>query len=205
MLIGKEERRKAILEAAARLFAERGYHETKMDDVAELAGLSKGAIYLYYPSKEELFCALMQEKVEQMVPPLREAIEASRSVEELVGNIVRTQLQQRQENVDLFRIFQAEQPRADLGVQRSLEFIRERLQEFIAMLAGGFAKFLPTLDEQEYRAFALELIGMMNMHTMDWLFQKDPRPLVDRAETIQRHFLYGALSGLGSSGANPSS
>jgi AcrR family transcriptional regulator len=50
-----EERPKQILEAALAVFAERGLAAARLDDIAKLAGLSKGTIYLYFPNKEELF------------------------------------------------------------------------------------------------------------------------------------------------------
>ena len=48
----KEARKKDILDAAARLFSEKGFHEVKVDDIAEKVGLSKGTIYLYYENKD---------------------------------------------------------------------------------------------------------------------------------------------------------
>jgi AcrR family transcriptional regulator len=51
----KHEARARVLNAAAKVFAERGYHRATMDDVARSIGVSKGAIYLYFRSKEELF------------------------------------------------------------------------------------------------------------------------------------------------------
>jgi AcrR family transcriptional regulator len=54
----REEARGRILEAARRVFAEKGYHEATMDQVAKQIGVSKGALYLYFPSKEELFEAM---------------------------------------------------------------------------------------------------------------------------------------------------
>jgi AcrR family transcriptional regulator len=54
----KEEAKSRILEAANKVFAERGYHEATMDDIAKRLGVSKGAIYLYFPSKEDLFEAM---------------------------------------------------------------------------------------------------------------------------------------------------
>ncbi|MEO5816966.1 MAG: TetR/AcrR family transcriptional regulator [Gemmatimonadaceae bacterium] len=50
-----EERPKQILDAALAVFAERGLAAARLDDIAKLAGLSKGTIYLYFPNKEELF------------------------------------------------------------------------------------------------------------------------------------------------------
>jgi AcrR family transcriptional regulator len=54
----KEEAKSRILEAANKVFAERGYHEATMDDIAKRLGVSKGAIYLYFSSKEDLFEAM---------------------------------------------------------------------------------------------------------------------------------------------------
>ena len=54
-----EASRDAILDAALRCFARRGYHETSVDDIAARARLSKGAIYWHFAGKRELFLALM--------------------------------------------------------------------------------------------------------------------------------------------------
>ncbi len=56
----KEEARSRILDAANRVFAEKGYHEATMDDIAKRLGVSKGAIYLYFSSKEDLFEAMVR-------------------------------------------------------------------------------------------------------------------------------------------------
>jgi len=55
----KEARRREILRAAKSVFAKQGYHSTTMADVAKAAKLSYGAVYWYFPSKEELFHAVM--------------------------------------------------------------------------------------------------------------------------------------------------
>jgi AcrR family transcriptional regulator len=54
----KEEARARILRAANQLFGEKGYRQATMDDVAKKLGVSKGALYLYFASKEELFEAI---------------------------------------------------------------------------------------------------------------------------------------------------
>lgn len=57
----KDERRQAALAAALDEFFERGYSAARMDDIARRAGVSKGALYLYFDSKEALFTALIDE------------------------------------------------------------------------------------------------------------------------------------------------
>jgi AcrR family transcriptional regulator len=54
----KEGRRQQILAASKQLFAERGFHQTTMEDIANAAELSPGTIYLYFKSKDELFAEL---------------------------------------------------------------------------------------------------------------------------------------------------
>jgi TetR/AcrR family transcriptional regulator len=56
----KEQRRAAIISAAEELFFTKGIANTTMDEIAEKVELSKGAIYLYFKSKEELFAAIAQ-------------------------------------------------------------------------------------------------------------------------------------------------
>src|ERR1700753_80205 len=59
----KEARPGEIVEAALRLFADSGLAATKLEDVAAAAGISKGTIYLYFPTKEDLFRAVVRQAV----------------------------------------------------------------------------------------------------------------------------------------------
>ena len=56
----QDERRAAILAAALDVFAENGFAASRLDDVAQKAGVAKGTLYLYFPDKEALFEALLQ-------------------------------------------------------------------------------------------------------------------------------------------------
>jgi AcrR family transcriptional regulator len=52
-----------IVEAALSLFVEKGFAATRMDEIARLAGVTKGTVYLYFPSKEDLFHAVVEDMV----------------------------------------------------------------------------------------------------------------------------------------------
>jgi AcrR family transcriptional regulator len=65
-------RRTQILQAAMTCFARQGYHATSMDDVVRESGLSVGAIYSYFPSKEDLFLALCDDRANQTLAYLNE-------------------------------------------------------------------------------------------------------------------------------------
>ena len=67
----KLEVRDKILEAAESLFSKKGYYDTSMDELVEKSGLSKGAIYGYFNSKEELFSALQDKLIESSLNELR--------------------------------------------------------------------------------------------------------------------------------------
>jgi AcrR family transcriptional regulator len=56
-----EERRREILDAAVRLFGERGFDETTVQDIAEASGVATGTVYLYFPSKERLLHAIHEQ------------------------------------------------------------------------------------------------------------------------------------------------
>ena len=62
------ERKQQIYEAALTCFGRQGYHLTKMDDIANEAGLSKGSLYWYFESKKALFIALFREIMGQFEP-----------------------------------------------------------------------------------------------------------------------------------------
>jgi AcrR family transcriptional regulator len=68
----EQQRRAQILRAAMFCFARQGYHATSMDDVVREAGLSVGAIYSYFPSKEELFLALCDDRSNQTLAYLND-------------------------------------------------------------------------------------------------------------------------------------
>jgi AcrR family transcriptional regulator len=62
----REQKKTAILDASARVFARKGYAGTVMKDIAVEAGIGKGTIYEYFPSKEDLFFAVFEWYVDHM-------------------------------------------------------------------------------------------------------------------------------------------
>ncbi len=66
-----EVRRKEILDAAFDVFAEHGFTQAKLDDVARRAGIAKGTIYLYFPDKETLFVELLRAAAQPVLGGLK--------------------------------------------------------------------------------------------------------------------------------------
>jgi len=73
----KEDRPKEITEAALQAFAEKGYAATRVEEVAKRAGVSKGLMYLYFKTKEELFKAVVKSVVVRRVDQLIGSIEST--------------------------------------------------------------------------------------------------------------------------------
>lgn len=68
----REERQAEILEAALKLFAEKGLHDTKVSEIAAEAGVSQGTVYWYFDSKEALFEAAFMSQFNALVEPFLE-------------------------------------------------------------------------------------------------------------------------------------
>lgn len=71
----KELKRKSIMDSALQCFAEKGYHSTSMDDIVAFSKMSKGLIYNYFSSKEELYISLMDERSNNTLKFLRNQFE----------------------------------------------------------------------------------------------------------------------------------
>jgi AcrR family transcriptional regulator len=85
----RDERRVAIIRAASTCFGKRGFRATHMRDVARLAGLSTGAVYTYFPSKEDLFKAMLEwhrPKEQAIEATVLEGATALRRLESLLEN-----------------------------------------------------------------------------------------------------------------------
>lgn len=88
-----EEKRLAIMRTAARMFAERPFHEVRLEEIATATKLGKGTIYVYFASKDDLYTTLIAEGIDQLVAELRTAAAAgegawptlARTVDALLG------------------------------------------------------------------------------------------------------------------------
>src|SRR5216683_7237889 len=70
----KPARRRQLLAAAQEVFVAQGYHAAAMDEIAERAGVSKPVLYQHFPGKLELYLALLDESVDELVRIVRDAL-----------------------------------------------------------------------------------------------------------------------------------
>ena len=85
----REERGELILCAADELFLEKGYHDTSIDDIAARVGISKGAVYLHFASKEDLVVALLERGMRQLQATLDEILAAPGTPREKLYAVMR--------------------------------------------------------------------------------------------------------------------
>lgn len=80
----KESRKESIIDAAQKVFFEKGLLLSTMDEIAETAELAKGTLYLYYKSKEDLYLAVMMRGLSLLHTMMRKAIDSNRSIVSLL-------------------------------------------------------------------------------------------------------------------------
>ena len=74
-----QETRERILEAAVTVFASKGYHDTKVDDIVAESQTSKGSFYFYFPSKQDIFLALVDTFADLLEKQLRSRLASESS------------------------------------------------------------------------------------------------------------------------------
>jgi AcrR family transcriptional regulator len=137
----REETRRELLDAAARVFAREGYQAASVEAVAEAAGFSRGALYSNFKSKEDLFLALYEERIERRRRELREVIERAGDPQaglRPAGANVMDVLAKEREWFLLYYEFALHAAR-DRDFARRFEAVRE---EGLADLAAGIARGL---------------------------------------------------------------
>jgi AcrR family transcriptional regulator len=103
-----EQRRQDILDAARTVFARKGYADTVVEDIAEQAGIGKGTLYLYFPSKEQIYLAALLEEARHLDEESRKAMAAADSWEEKLRAFVEVRLRYFDEHQDFMRIYMTE-------------------------------------------------------------------------------------------------
>jgi len=96
-----------ILEAAERVFSEKGYYSTKVYQIAELAGVSVGTIYRFYNSKEELYAEVIRTKLKKLERKVNSAIKG-KDPQEALREYVKTVIDFFEEERPFFELFMRE-------------------------------------------------------------------------------------------------
>ncbi len=97
-----------ILQAARRVFAEKGFNAATVDDVANAADVAKGTLYLYFKSKRDIYLAALKQGIQAINEETNRRVENERTIEGKLRTFIDTRLRYFEENGDFFRIYHSE-------------------------------------------------------------------------------------------------
>jgi TetR/AcrR family fatty acid metabolism transcriptional regulator len=86
------DKRERILDAAVRVFARKGFHATRVSEVAKAAGVADGTIYLYFKSKDELLVSLFEDRVERLLSFMKEELPKAPTAASKMRRVIELQL-----------------------------------------------------------------------------------------------------------------
>lgn len=181
---------RAILDSAAALFARVGYPNAKMQDIAKACGASKSMLYHYFPAKDDLLYAMLEEHLRRVIDGLADAAAAAGNAKERFAALVQAYTQK-----------SAQSRRRHVTAMNDVKFLPRSLQaplielerRVIELFASSLRELNPALPEHAYKPYTMLLLGMLNW-TDYWLRPGGtmrPHDLYDRAARL---FLKGFMA-----------
>ena len=185
------DKRGAILRAAIRVFANNGYFNSKVADIAREAGVADGTVYLYFKSKEEILHSIFDRSMEEAITDGRKQLATITDPREKLRRIALLHLERLGADRDLAVVFQVE-------LRGSTKFMEE-------FSAAGFAEYLgvirSTIEEgQRAGVFRAELnakvaakilFGALDEMATNWILSKRRYKLPPMVDTVLDIFLNG--------------
>jgi TetR/AcrR family transcriptional regulator, fatty acid metabolism regulator protein len=164
------DKRRAILDAAVRVFARQGFHACRVSDIADEAGVAYGLVYHYFASKDEVLDTLFLERWNVMLETIREVDAREIPVREKLHAIAAFIVDSYKHDPDLMKVIIMEVTRAanSFGM-RHLEQIREayRLIREIVTKAQEEGEFKAEIDSE---FAALAFYGAIEQVLTGWIF-----------------------------------
>lgn len=160
---GFEEQREAILAQAARLFAQRGYPATSMNQVAEACGLSKPTLYHYYRDKYALLVSIAEGHVAKLEGLVNDVAAAGLPAEERLRELIRRFVEEYAHAKDAHRVLTED-------VRFLVEEDRERVLEKERRLVEGFAQVLGEMRPEMGTTGLGKPLTMLLFGMINWMF-----------------------------------
>jgi TetR/AcrR family fatty acid metabolism transcriptional regulator len=180
-----------IIEAAVRVFARKGYYNSRVSDIAREAGIAAGTIYLYFKTKDDILVTLFRDKMADFVGVLRKAIAGEADAASKIRRLVSLHFRILEESPDLAEVVQVELRQGqkffrgassqEIGAYFAL--IGSVLEEGVA--EGRFRSGLPV------KVATKILFGAMDQMATSWVLGKRGYQLVDTADAVAEIFLQG--------------
>jgi AcrR family transcriptional regulator len=167
-------RRRQLLGAARDVFVAQGYHAAAMDEIAERAGVSKPVLYQHFPGKLDLYLALLDESVAELVGAVSAALASTTDNRERVPATFRAFFDYVSGAGQAFRlVFESDlsnEPAVRARLDRAMYECAEMISEFIREDAG--------VSNEEADLLGMALVGMAQVSARYWLssegaFDKD--------------------------------
>ena len=122
--IAQEEKRRVILDAAVRVFARKGYHGSRVGDIAEEAGIAHGLLYHYFASKEEVLATVFRENWGRLLEAFHQVEASGEPALEQLRRVAKILLRSWRDDPDLVRVMVREVARSP-HLQQQVDEIRE--------------------------------------------------------------------------------
>jgi AcrR family transcriptional regulator len=173
-------RRAQLLAAAQDVFVANGYHAAAMDEIAERAGVSKPVLYQHFPGKLELYMALLESHVDELVGRVRTAIASSTDNKLRVRAAVAAFYDFVDGEGQAFRmVFESDlrsEPSVQQAVERATTDSVDAITDTITADAG--------LDPERARLLAVGLVGLSQVTARSWLADNRRVPKEDAVALI---------------------
>lgn len=149
---------RSLLEATRRLIAVEGFDAVTMERVAEEAGITKGAIYLYFRNKDQMIVAAVEEIAAEMVRGIERHVDPQAEPWDRLCQLIRAQLAIMEENKELLRTLLLDRRlmkdgRRSVAARRLLKYRRKHEADIRAVLEKGVRRKLFHSVEAERAAF----------------------------------------------------
>jgi AcrR family transcriptional regulator len=158
-------RRKQLLGAAREVFVAQGYHAAAMDEIAERAGVSKPVLYQHFPGKLELYLALLDESVAELVGAVSAALDSTTDNAHRVPATFRAFFEFVSGAGEAFRlVFESDlsnEPAVRARLDQAISECAEMVAEFIREDAG--------VSDDEADLLGMALVGMAQVSARYWL------------------------------------
>lgn len=178
--LSRGDRRVQLLSAARSVFVDLGYHAAAMDDIADQAGVSKPVLYQHFPSKLELYLALLGESADEMVRLVRSALTRTEDNHDRVRGTISAYYDFVADHQQAFRlIFESDlrsEPEVQRVVERAADGCIEALTETITQDTG--------VDAERGRLLASGLVGLSQVSARYWLAQGAQIPRTEAVELL---------------------
>ena len=143
-----------IIHAAVKVFAEKGFFNARISDIAKAAKVADGTIYLYFNNKYDILISLFEEEIGKLIVQVKEAIEAESEPAAKLRTFALHHLRLLEENRELAEVLQVELRQSTIFMKeyRNLKFI-EYLDIISAIIQAGqqTGKFRPDLDPDLFK------------------------------------------------------